>query len=171
MRAIWTEDKAELKEEDYRDFYRFIANAFDDPVYRSVRFGSFLLFFFLFCRPSLGLFLRVLAFFVTVCVCFFFRRPRALVCLSWLFLRFVFRGLFFWGGGSFRLTQAPHIISHHPTPNRLHFRTDAPLDLKVLFFVPSFHGEKFGMGRLDPGVSLYSRKVGKQHTERQCMCA
>ena len=28
---------------------------------------------------------------------------------------------------------------------RLHFRTDAPLDLKVLFFIPSFHGEKFGM--------------------------
>jgi HSP90 family molecular chaperone len=30
---------------------------------------------------------------------------------------------------------------------RLHFKTDAPLDLKCLFFVPSFHTEKFGMGR------------------------
>jgi hypothetical protein len=34
VRAIWTEDKAALKEEDYRDFYRFVANAYDDPVYR-----------------------------------------------------------------------------------------------------------------------------------------
>lgn len=63
-------------------------------------------------------------------------------------------------------------ITNHPSPHHtfgkknthphsLHFRTDAPLDLKVLFFVPSFHGEKFGMGRLDPGVSLYSRKVNQ----------
>ena len=40
-----------------------------------------------------------------------------------------------------------------------HFRADAPLDVKALFFVPSFHSEKYGMGRMDPGVSLYSRKV------------
>src|SRR3546814_7536631 len=41
----------------------------------------------------------------------------------------------------------------------LHFRADAPLDLKVLFFFPGFHTEKFGMGRLEAGVNLYSRKV------------
>ncbi len=41
----------------------------------------------------------------------------------------------------------------------LHFRTDAPLDLKALFFFPSFHTEKFGMGRMEPGTNLYSRKV------------
>lgn len=41
----------------------------------------------------------------------------------------------------------------------MHFRMDAPLDLKCLFFVPHFHHEKFGMGRLEPGVNLYSRKV------------
>ncbi|TFJ83558.1 hypothetical protein NSK_004664 [Nannochloropsis salina CCMP1776] len=75
VRALWTEDKSGISEEQYKEFYRFIANAYDDPCYR------------------------------------------------------------------------------------LHFRTDAPLDLKVLFFIPSFHGEKFGMGRLEPGVSLYSRKV------------
>lgn len=40
-----------------------------------------------------------------------------------------------------------------------HFRVDAPLDVKALLFVPSFHSEKYGMGRMDPGVSLYSRKV------------
>eukprot|EP00595_Chromulina_sp_UTEXLB2642_P001065 CAMPEP_0196767680 /NCGR_PEP_ID=MMETSP1095-20130614/41847_1 /TAXON_ID=96789 ORGANISM="Chromulina nebulosa, Strain UTEXLB2642" /NCGR_SAMPLE_ID=MMETSP1095 /ASSEMBLY_ACC=CAM_ASM_000446 /LENGTH=657 /DNA_ID=CAMNT_0042136213 /DNA_START=146 /DNA_END=2119 /DNA_ORIENTATION=+ len=41
----------------------------------------------------------------------------------------------------------------------LHFKTDAPIDLKCLFFVPSSHTEKFGMGRIEPGVNLYSRKI------------
>lgn len=43
--------------------------------------------------------------------------------------------------------------------DRLHFRADAPLEIKALFFIPSFHSEKFGMERMQPGVSLYSRKV------------
>uniref|UniRef100_A0A6U3SHU6 Histidine kinase/HSP90-like ATPase domain-containing protein n=3 Tax=Ditylum brightwellii TaxID=49249 RepID=A0A6U3SHU6_9STRA len=43
--------------------------------------------------------------------------------------------------------------------DRLHFRADAPLEIKALFYIPSFHMEKHGMGRMDPGVSLYSRKV------------
>jgi hypothetical protein len=48
----------------------------------------------------------------------------------------------------------------HDTPlQRLHFKADAPLDIKALLFVPSFHNEKFGMARLEPGVALYSRKV------------
>lgn len=42
---------------------------------------------------------------------------------------------------------------------QLHFRTDAPIELKSLFFFPSYHTEKFGMARMEPGVSLYSRKV------------
>jgi HSP90 family molecular chaperone len=42
---------------------------------------------------------------------------------------------------------------------RLHFRADAPLDLKVLLYIPSYHTEKWGGGHLTPGVSLYSRKV------------
>jgi len=41
----------------------------------------------------------------------------------------------------------------------IHFRAEAPLDVKALFFIPSFHSEKYGMGRMEPGVSLYSRKV------------
>lgn len=40
-----------------------------------------------------------------------------------------------------------------------HFRVDAPIDMKVLFFIPSFHTEKYGMGRMEPGVNLYSRKI------------
>lgn len=73
--AIWTLDKSEVTDVQYKEFYRFIGAAYDEPIFR------------------------------------------------------------------------------------LHFRTDAPLDLKVLFFTPSMHTEKFGMGRMDPGVNLYSRKV------------
>lgn len=73
--AIWTQDKKSVTDQQYEDFYKFIANAFDKPRYR------------------------------------------------------------------------------------LHFQADAPIDLKCLFFVPTFHAEKFGMGRTEPGVNLYSRKV------------
>jgi HSP90 family molecular chaperone len=44
-------------------------------------------------------------------------------------------------------------------PMRLQFSTDVPIDIKALFYMPERHMEKFGMGRLEPGVSLYSRKV------------
>merc|ERR1712137_127238 len=42
---------------------------------------------------------------------------------------------------------------------RLHFQTDSPLNLTSLFYVPNEHTEKYGVGRMDPGVSLYCRKV------------
>lgn len=42
---------------------------------------------------------------------------------------------------------------------RLSFKADAPIELKTLFFVGTSHMEKHGYGRLEPGVSLYSRKV------------
>jgi len=45
----------------------------------------------------------------------------------------------------------------------LHFRADAPLEVKALLFIPSFHSEKYGMERMEPGVSLYSRKVLIEH--------
>lgn len=73
--AIWTQEKSSVTDEQYDEFYRFIANAYDKPKYR------------------------------------------------------------------------------------LHFRTDAPIDLKCLFYIPTFHGEKFGQGRTELGVNLYSRKV------------
>ncbi|KAL7579424.1 hypothetical protein ACA910_014088 [Epithemia clementina (nom. ined.)] len=41
----------------------------------------------------------------------------------------------------------------------IHFRADAPLDVKALLFIPSFHSEKYGMGRMEPAVALYCRKV------------
>ncbi len=73
--AVWLQDKKTVTTQQYNDFFKFIANAYDEPKYT------------------------------------------------------------------------------------LHFRTDAPLDLKCLFFVPSFHTEKFGMGRMETGVNMYSRKV------------
>lgn len=57
---------------------------------------------------------------------------------------------------------------------RLHYSTDSPLNIRGLvcsiyinynnltlfkFYFPSQHMEKYGMGRLEPGVSLFSRKV------------
>ena len=61
-------------------------------------------------------------------------------------------------------------VSHmHDEPlSTIHFRVDAPLDIKALFYIPSFHQEKYGMGRMDPGVSLYSRKILIE--AKVCMC-
>jgi TNF receptor-associated protein 1 len=75
MDAIWAKDPKEVEEEDYFAFYKYIANAVDEPL------------------------------------------------------------------------------------DVYHFRSDAPLDVKALFYIPSFHSEKYGMGRMEPGVSLYCRKV------------
>ena len=73
--AIWTLEKTAVTEQQYNDFYRFITNTTDTPMYK------------------------------------------------------------------------------------LHFRADAPIELKCLFYVPRLHSEKFGMGRTELGVNLYSRKV------------
>jgi TNF receptor-associated protein 1 len=42
---------------------------------------------------------------------------------------------------------------------RLHFSADAPLAINALLFVPKENTEKLGLSRLEPGVSLYCRKV------------
>lgn len=42
---------------------------------------------------------------------------------------------------------------------RLHLKTDVPIDLKSILFIPKTHTERLGMERMEPGVSLYSRKV------------
>ena len=42
---------------------------------------------------------------------------------------------------------------------RLHFSTDAPLDMKALLYFPGTHEEKSGMPAMKRGVALYSRKV------------
>ena len=79
VEAVWARDPREVEEETYTEFYKYIANAIDDPL------------------------------------------------------------------------------------ETLHFRADAPLEVRALLFVPSFHSEKYGMERMAPGVSLYSRKVLIEH--------
>jgi molecular chaperone HtpG len=75
IQAIWTRNKNEIKDEEYTEFYKFIANAYDEPLYR------------------------------------------------------------------------------------LHFSADAPLAINALLFVPQENFERFGFGKMEPGVSLYCRKV------------
>jgi len=75
VQAIWTRNKSEITEEEYTEFYKFIANAFDEPLYR------------------------------------------------------------------------------------LHFSADAPLAVNALLFVPKQNFERFGFGRMEPGVNLYCRKI------------
>lgn len=41
----------------------------------------------------------------------------------------------------------------------LHFTADAPISLRTLLFVGETQLEKYGLGRLENGVNLYSRKV------------
>jgi len=75
VQAIWTRNKSEVTEEEYKEFYKFIADDFDEPLYR------------------------------------------------------------------------------------LHFSADAPLAINSLLFVPKHNYERYGFGRMEPGVNLYSRKV------------
>ena len=42
---------------------------------------------------------------------------------------------------------------------RLHFSSEAPLEINSLLFVPSENPERFGFGKQDPGVSIYSKKI------------
>jgi len=73
--ALWTKNKSEILDNDYNEFYKFIANAHDEPLFR------------------------------------------------------------------------------------LHFSSDAPLNINTLLFVPKENLEQFGFGRTEPGVSLYCKKV------------
>ncbi len=53
-----------------------------------------------------------------------------------------------------------YISSSFDTPRyTLHFSTDVPIQIYSIFYVPDSHTEKYGMARMEPGVSLYSRKV------------
>ncbi|MBS3977945.1 MAG: molecular chaperone HtpG [Syntrophomonadaceae bacterium] len=75
IQALWTKNKSEISETEYNEFYKFIATAYDDPMFR------------------------------------------------------------------------------------LHFSSDAPLAINALLFVPKDNLERHGFGRLDPGTSLYCKKV------------
>jgi len=41
----------------------------------------------------------------------------------------------------------------------MHFSSEAPLEINALVFVPGENPERLGFGKLDPGVSLYCKKI------------
>ncbi|HET7289508.1 MAG TPA: molecular chaperone HtpG, partial [Thermodesulfobacteriota bacterium] len=75
IRPIWMRNKGEVSDEEYSEFYKFQADAFDGPLYR------------------------------------------------------------------------------------LHFSSEAPLEINALVFVPAENPERWGFGKSDPGVSLYCKKI------------
>ncbi|MGB2403206.1 MAG: molecular chaperone HtpG [Akkermansiaceae bacterium] len=75
VEALWLKSKKNISEDEYKEFYKFTAHAFDDPRYT------------------------------------------------------------------------------------MHFSADAPLSINALLFTPTENTEQFGMGQMEPGVSLYCRKV------------
>jgi len=75
IQPIWMRNKNEIKDEEYTEFYKFQANAFDEPYYR------------------------------------------------------------------------------------MHFSSDAPIEINALVFVPEHNPEQLGFGKVDPGVSLYCKKI------------
>ena len=75
VQAIWLKNKSEISEEEYTEFYKYIANAVDEPIYR------------------------------------------------------------------------------------LHFNADAPISINALLYVSGQNTERFGFGRMEPGVSVYSKNV------------
>jgi molecular chaperone HtpG len=42
---------------------------------------------------------------------------------------------------------------------RMHFSSDAPIEINALIFAPKLNPEQMGFGKVDPGVSLYCKKV------------
>jgi len=75
VQALWTKNKNEISEEEYTEFYKYIANAYDEPLMK------------------------------------------------------------------------------------MHFSSDAPININTLMFVPKSNLEKFGFGRMEAGVNLYCKKV------------
>ncbi len=75
VQALWTKNKSEITDEEYTEFYKYVANAYDEPLFR------------------------------------------------------------------------------------LHFSSDAPISIKALLFVPKENTERFGFGRVEPGVNVYCKKV------------
>lgn len=41
----------------------------------------------------------------------------------------------------------------------LYFTTDSPLNIRAIFYIGHQHTEKFGMGRMEPGINLFTKKI------------
>jgi TNF receptor-associated protein 1 len=75
VQAIWSRNKNEISDEEYKEFYKYFTNSYSDPMFR------------------------------------------------------------------------------------LHISSDAPLQLNALLYIAADNPELYGMGHLEPGVSIYSKKV------------
>lgn len=75
VQALWTKNKNEITDEEYTEFYKFIANAYDEPMFK------------------------------------------------------------------------------------MHFSSDAPININALLFVPKENLERFGFGRMEAGINIYCKKV------------
>lgn len=71
-----------------------------------------------------------------------------------------------WAKGVSEVTEEEHlafykyIANAYDTPTfRLHMHADVPIQIDALFYFPERHMEKYGMGRMEAGVGLYSRKI------------
>ena len=51
----------------------------------------------------------------------------------------------------------------------LAFKTDAPLDIKSVFYIPQVNMEKFGMGKTEQQLHLYSRRVMIQRNSKDLL--
>jgi len=51
----------------------------------------------------------------------------------------------------------------------LTFKTDAPLDIKSVFYIPQVNMEKFGMGKTEQQLHLYSRRVMIQRNSKDLL--
>lgn len=71
-----------------------------------------------------------------------------------------------WMMSANQVSEADHkefyqFISHaHDSPlYYLQYTADTPINIRSVFYIPETHMEKYGLGVLEPGVSLYTRKV------------
>lgn len=62
-------------------------------------------------------------------------------------------------------------ISHANTEPyyTIHFKTEVPMSIHALFYVPDVHTEKMGMGKMESGVNVYCRKVLIQAKHRDIL--
>jgi len=62
-------------------------------------------------------------------------------------------------------------ISHSYTDPlyHMHYATDSPISIRALFYVPKQNPEKFGMGRTEPSINLFSRKVLIQQKAKEIL--
>lgn len=160
VRALWAVDQAQVSEEDFTEFYRYISSSYVAPRHVAA-------------PPRLAVAAPPLP-----AACdekhyshnplercydgkeYFFTLTRGIASSTRsTLLHPATHPAQHWALGTThcQLTHPPHRFDKPMF--RVHFSSDAPIHIRALFFVGETHYEKHGMGRMPPGVSVYSRKV------------